>query len=203
VSATEQLALDVWGLKAGTEEPMGSSPDVTVRHSATQDTPDSYPVITIREPWLACILAGADQLPLGVLPKDVENRVTRHHRAGIPQPPCTHRGLVLLHGSQRVDRAALQDPRVVALWRPLGRLLEVITPGRIAGYATITDCHYSQSCCCGIWGDPGCWHITLADVGWLPRPVVARGCLALPWRLQDPDLVGRVRDQLPTAVVAS
>ncbi|WP_051743025.1 ASCH domain-containing protein [Kitasatospora sp. MBT66] len=120
------------------------------------------PALTIRQPWLAAILAGD---------KTTENRswLTRH------------RGPVVLHAARALARDGQADPLVrAALARPGAPAL---TTGALVATARITDCHRDTGCC-RPWGLPGLWHWTLTDVQDLPDPIPAAGRLGL-WRL-DP-----------------
>ncbi|MFJ3213814.1 ASCH domain-containing protein [Streptomyces flaveolus] len=101
--------------------------------------------ITIRQPYAACVLAGA---------KTVENR-----------PGRWRPGWVLLHTSKTIDQPALRTPLIGRAIR--GR--ELIT-GAVVGVARITDCHQDPE-----GAPPGAWHLVLDDVHELPLPVPARG----------------------------
>ncbi|MES5824862.1 hypothetical protein [Streptomyces sp. RG80] len=128
--------------------------------------------ISIRQPYAACILAGA---------KTVENRPTRWRT-----------GWVLLHTSKTVDQPALRIPLIGRTIR--GRHL---VTGAVLGIARITDCHQDPEDAqpCSEWAHPGAWHLVLADVQALPLPVPARGQV-IPWKPTQ-DLVDRVFQQLP------
>jgi hypothetical protein len=128
--------------------------------------------ISIRQPYAACILAGA---------KTVENRTVRWRT-----------GWVLLHASKTVDRTALRTPLI-------GRTIrcrELVT-GAVVGIARIIDCHQDPAGepLCSQWAHPGAWHLVLADVRELPVPVPALGQLG-PWK-PAPELLDRVFQQLP------
>lgn len=125
--------------------------------------------ISIRQPYAACILAGA---------KTVENRPTRWQT-----------GWVLLHTSKTIDQRALRIPLIGRTIR--GRQL---VTGAVVGIARITDCHQDPegSPPCTEWG---AWHLVLADVQELALPIPARGQV-VPWR-PSPDLVAQVFQQLP------
>ncbi|MFJ2875440.1 MULTISPECIES: hypothetical protein [unclassified Streptomyces] len=128
--------------------------------------------ISIRQPYAACILASA---------KTVENR-----------PGRWRTGWVLLHTSKTIDQPALRDPLI-------GRTIrerELVT-GAVVGIARITDCHQDPEGAplCSQWAHPGTWHLVLADVQALRRPVPARGQV-VPWK-PTPDLVAQVFQQLP------
>jgi hypothetical protein len=128
--------------------------------------------ISIRQPYAACILAGA---------KTVENRPRRWRT-----------GWVLLHTSKTVDRPALRTPLIARTIR--GR--ELVT-GAVTGVARITDCHQDPDGAppCTPWAYPGAWHLVLDDVQELPLPVPARGQV-VPWK-PPADLLSRVFQQLP------
>ncbi|MFH8753324.1 hypothetical protein ACH4GK_37455 [Streptomyces rimosus] len=128
--------------------------------------------ISIRQPYAACILAGA---------KTVENRSVRWRR-----------GWVLLHTSKTIDEAALRTPRVARTVR--GR--ELVT-GAVVGIARIADCHQDPEGQppCSPWARPGAWHLVLADVTALPLPVPARGQV-VPWKPPQ-TLLERVFQQVP------
>ncbi|MGW2707314.1 hypothetical protein [Streptomyces sp. NPDC001340] len=128
--------------------------------------------ISIKQPYAACILAGA---------KTVENRPTRWRP-----------GWVLLHASKTIDQRAL---RILLIGRTIrGREL---TRGAVVGIARITGCHQDPegSPPCTQWAHPGAWHLVLADVQELALPIPARGQV-VPWR-PSPDLVAQVFQQLP------
>ncbi|MFI6158160.1 ASCH domain-containing protein [Kitasatospora sp. NPDC051170] len=120
------------------------------------------PALTIRQPWLAAILAGE---------KTVENRSW----------PTKHRGPVVLHAARALARDAQADPLVRAVLARPGA--PALTTGALVATANITDCHRDTGCC-RPWGLPGLWHWTLTDVQALPDPIPAAGRLGL-WRL-DP-----------------
>ncbi|MFE9468792.1 hypothetical protein ACFYNW_35235 [Streptomyces virginiae] len=128
--------------------------------------------ISIRQPYAACILAGA---------KDVENRPARWRT-----------GWVLLHTSQTIDRPALRVPLI-------GRTIcdRQLVTGAVVGVARITDCHQDLEGAplCSEWAHPGAWHLVLDDVQELPLAVPARGQV-VPWK-PTPDLLECVFQQLP------
>ncbi|MEW2458917.1 hypothetical protein [Streptomyces albus] len=129
--------------------------------------------ITIQQPHLACILAGA---------KTVENR----------SQPWSWRGWLLLHAAQHTDRPALRIPQVARTVR--GREMPT---GSVLGLARLTGCHQDPDGAppCSRWAQPGAWHLTLTDIVELPLPVPARGQLG-PWRPTE-DLLAQVLQQLP------
>lgn len=84
--------------------------------------------------------------------------------------------------------------------------------GVIVAVATLVDCHKadqtSVATCCQPWGDRTyttaagvvpAWHLRLADVQRLTRPVPAVGKQLMPWRMPV-DVVASVAAQLATAV---
>ncbi|MCX5207607.1 hypothetical protein OG897_40160 [Streptomyces sp. NBC_00237] len=130
--------------------------------------------ISIKQPWTACILAGA---------KTVENRSRN-------QWPW--RGLVLLHASQNLDRPALRHPLVATTVG--GR--ELVT-GAVVGVARLINCHRDADGAppCTAWSEPGAFHLDLRDVQELALPVPALGRLGL-WKPSE-ELLGQVLQQLP------
>ncbi|MFI9311559.1 hypothetical protein [Streptomyces triculaminicus] len=129
--------------------------------------------ITIKQPWIACILTGA---------KSVENR---------PRP--WRPGWVLLHAGKQIDRAALRLPLVARTIR--GR--DLVT-GAVLGVARITGSHQDPdgSPPCSEWAQPGLHHLVLDDVQELALPIlIERGQLG-PW-MPSPYLVAGVLEQLP------
>ncbi|MFI9163590.1 ASCH domain-containing protein [Kitasatospora aureofaciens] len=120
------------------------------------------PALTIRQPWLAAILAGD---------KTVENRSW----------PTKHRGPVVLHAARALARDGQTDPHVRAVLARPGA--PALTTGALVATASITDCHRDTGCC-RPWGLPGLWHWHLDDVQALPDPIPVAGRLGL-WRL-DP-----------------
>lgn len=128
--------------------------------------------ISIRQPYGACILAGA---------KTVENRPARWRP-----------GWVLLHTSKTINQPALRIPLIGRTIR--GRQL---VTGAVVGVARITDCHQDPegSPPCTKWAHPGAWHLVLTDVQEFPLPLPARGQVA-PWK-PPPDLQAQVLRQLP------
>ncbi|WP_406387364.1 hypothetical protein [Streptomyces sp. NBC_00887] len=128
--------------------------------------------ISVRQPYAACILAGA---------KTVENRTARWRT-----------GWVLLHTSKTIDQPALRIPLIGRTIR--GRQL---VTGAVVGIARITGCHqdHDGAPLCSQWAHPGAWQLALADVQELPLPGPARGQV-VPWK-PSPDLLDRVFQQLP------
>ncbi|MFJ4192098.1 hypothetical protein [Kitasatospora sp. NPDC089509] len=124
--------------------------------------PADLPALTIRQPWLAAIIAGD---------KAIENRSW----------PTKHRGPVVLHAARALARDGQADPLVRAVLARPGA--PALMTGALVATARITDCHRDTGCC-RPWGLPGLWHWTLTDVQALPDPIPAAGRLGL-WRL-DP-----------------
>jgi hypothetical protein len=133
---------------------------------------DSIRGISIKQPYAACILAGA---------KTVENRPVRWRT-----------GWVLLHASKTIDQPALRIPLIGRTIR--GRELAC---GAVVGVSRISDCHKDPAGArlCSEWAQPGKWHLVLADVQELPPPIPARGQV-VPWKPSQ-DLVEQVLQQLP------
>jgi hypothetical protein len=128
--------------------------------------------LTIWQPWAECIAAGA---------KTVENRGR----------PFRYRGPLAIHAGLRRDRhaerwllvrAVVGDPAAL----PTGALIAV---------AELVDCHPDAGCC-RPWGEPGAYHLVLAGVRRLPRPIPARGQRGL-W-----DVTGLVEDAGPLTLPA-
>jgi hypothetical protein len=128
--------------------------------------------ISIKQPYAACILAGA---------KTIENRPTRWRL-----------GWVLLHASKTIDQPALHIPLIRRTIRGLQ-----LARGAVVGIARITACHQDPDGAppCTEWARPGAWHLVLSDVQELALPVPARGQV-VPW-MPKPDLVAQVLQQLP------
>jgi len=128
--------------------------------------------ISIRQPYAACVLAGA---------KDVENRPVRWRT-----------GWVLLHTSKTIDQPALRLPLISRTIRD-----RALVTGAVVGIARITDCHQDPEGAplCSQWAHLGAWHLVLQDVQELPLPIPARGQV-VPWK-PAPDLLERVFQQLP------
>ncbi|MGK4586208.1 hypothetical protein [Kitasatospora sp. HPMI-4] len=134
----------------------------------------SVPALTIRQPWLACILTGD---------KQIENRSW----------PTSHRGPIALHAARTPSREGQADPLVQAvLARPDA---PHPTRGAILATANLTDCHPDTGDCCRPWGHSGLFHWRLADIQLLPGPVPATGRLGL-WRL-DPEQHDALARQQP------
>ncbi|MGP3990875.1 hypothetical protein [Streptomyces sp. 3N207] len=127
--------------------------------------------ITIRQPWVTCILAG----------KRTENRPAN----------WPWRGWILLHAGKQLDRPVLRDPLVATAIR--GRELHL---GAVIGVARLTGCHLDRGPehCTSPWAQRDAHHLVLADVHELPLPVPATGALPA-WKPKQ-DLVDQVLQQL-------
>lgn len=107
--------------------------------------------ISVRQPWANAILLG----------KDVENR-SRYF---------THRGLLLIHASLKLDDAGLDDPRILRL--PIHDLVL----GHLIGVVNLVDCVRSSR---SRWADPESnWKLILENPRPLLRPIPYRGQLSL------------------------
>lgn len=107
--------------------------------------------LSIRQPWANAILFG----------KDVENR-SRYF---------SHRGPLLIHASQKLDREALVDPRIIALSG------DDLLVGHLIGIVTVLDCVRESS---SRWADAQSnWKILLSNARQLLHPVPYRGQLSL------------------------
>ena len=145
--------------------------------------------ITVRQPWASCIAH------LGPSGKRVENRGR----------PTSHRGPVAIHAGKTADLLADTDPRVTHLF---GRDPRVGMPvGAVIAVAQLVDCHQAAGRCCAPWGEAHymtggkmlpAFHLVLADVRRLDRPVPARGALSVPWTLPG-DVADLVAAQLAEA----
>lgn len=164
--------------------------------------------LTVKQPWALMIAS---------LGKTVENR---------PRP-VSYRGLLAVHAGAYSgwDKDAEDSPVAREAWKrwagvtatgeartPLTRAeaYSFFTFGAVIAVAEVTGCHHSEECMmpavalpacgrtgCSPWAVRGQWHIDLADVRPLARPVRCRGQLGL-WRLPD-DAEKAVREQLEAA----
>ncbi|MFH8470325.1 hypothetical protein [Streptomyces sp. NPDC017991] len=137
--------------------------------------PDWLRGITIKQPWMACIVHGD---------KRIENR---------PRPWLA--GWYLLHAGAAIDRPALREPFVARTIH--GHQLHTRA---VLAVARITGCHThtgtdSGDASCGRWAQPGCFHLALDDMHVLPLPVPCPGALG-PWRVPQP-VFEQVLLQLP------
>lgn len=142
--------------------------------------------ITIRQPWISCIVLGF---------KQVENRGR----------PTRYRGRLALHAARVADTESDRDPRVVAMWGAAVRIGQPV--GAVVKVATLVDCHQVRGdvgTCCLPWGDRWyetarrrvlAWHLVLDEIVHLPEPVYVRGQQAVPWLLPA-DVAAAVTAQL-------
>jgi hypothetical protein len=163
--------------------------------------------ITVRPPWSWAICHG----------KTIENR----------RRPTSHRGQIAIHAGTRWDEAGAADLRVQAAWSKyrvamprenapdggesglVGTLAKnslFIELGAIVAVANLVDCHFGDLSCernaaCLTWGGFSQYHLVLAEVRPLARPVPCRGQLAVPWRVPE-DVAAAVLEQLPEGAVA-
>ncbi len=146
--------------------------------------------ITIRQPWARAVAGGF---------KTVENR----GRA------TSHRGGIAIHAARAHDPEGDTDPRLVRWYGPEPRIGQPV--GAVLAVAELTDCHQrAERGCCSPWGDDWystpkattrAWHLVLANVRPLERPVPARGALLVGWVLPD-DVEAPVRNQLAEEATA-
>jgi len=120
--------------------------------------------LTVWQPWAECIARGA---------KPIENR-TR---------PFGHRGPLAIHAGRRRDPHAERHPLVRAALA--GQPAHTLPGGVVLAVAELVDCHPDRGCC-RPWGEPGTYHLVLAHVRRLPRPIPARGERGL-WQIDLAD----------------
>lgn len=145
--------------------------------------------ISIRQPYASAI---ASDHPLA---KRVENRGRR----------CTYRGPLAIHASLTADVAADHDWRILRVRGDDPRLHAPV--GAVIAVADLVDCHEATlardllaEACCAPWGERHyrgrpAWHLVLANVRVLDRPVSAKGQLAVPWTLPN-DVAEQVHQQI-------
>jgi hypothetical protein len=178
--------------------------------------------MSVRQPW-AQVIAEAEALAaLNVVPKLIENRSRRIADKHIGEDIAIHAGLTWCRvGEQdwRVRRAwsvfcasinmRVPNPLLAAHGDRRTGYVGGLRPGMwieqgvVIAVARLAGCHPAGPCvnlACHPWGESEyngkpAWHIELADVRRLPKPVPARGSLALPWRLPE-DVAGQVQAQL-------
>src|SRR5690606_10778974 len=121
-----------------------------------QHLPGRPPVkaLTIWQPWAECIATGA---------KTIENR----------RRPFRYRGPLAIHAGLRHDRHAEHWPLVRAVVDNPADPAALPT-GALIAVAELIDCHPDTGCC-RPWGEPGAYHLVLAHIRRLPRPIPARG----------------------------
>ena len=113
----------------------------------------------------------------------------------------SHRGVLAIHASMRVDLESAASPLVrAAHWDPddpvaaIGGIVAVV---RLSGVCAAAVS--GQECDCGAWARPAAYHWQLADPQPLPRPVAEPGGPGL-WEL-SPALADEVTRMLATAAV--
>lgn len=167
--------------------------------------PDSWPVLTIRQPWEWAIEHAG---------KPVENRSRYMHYRG---PLWLHAGARSRWDPAGRDFRPLRNawgrwlrdevpgwPGLPSSDVILGRRTTLIPFGAVSALAMVTGCHHATSCptssgdenwpLCTPWSARDQFHIELADVRPLRKPVPYRGALGL-WRLV-PGAEERAREQL-------
>jgi hypothetical protein len=139
--------------------------------------------VTIRQPWARAVAGGF---------KTVENRGR----------PASHRGEIAIHAARAHDPAGDTDPRILRLYGPNPSI--GVPTGAVLAVADLVDCHLATGPCmsraCREWGqfdyaDKPAYHLVLANVRPLERPVPARGALQVGWTLPA-DIEAQVRAQL-------
>lgn len=134
--------------------------------------------ITIRPPWSEAVADGH---------KPIENR-----SKGFPK---THRGLTLIHASQKLSVRGWNDDRIRPLYPDVYTGDATWSAGKVIAAANLVDVHPAAGCC-EPWGEQAyrdandhvttdIVHLVFEDAVRL-RPIPTRGALGL-WR-PDPDL---------------
>lgn len=166
--------------------------------------PETYPVLTARQPWAFGLLHG----------KPVENRTWE----------MRFRGKLWLHAGARSrwDTVAAQESTLIrSAWDAyvrtipdwpglpcsdveLNRKTTLMPFGAVAALMEVTGCHHADECSgqhfrrwrelCSPWAAYNQFHIEMTVIQELPEPVPCRGMLGL-WRLPD-DVEKAVREQL-------
>ncbi|WP_052311734.1 MULTISPECIES: hypothetical protein [unclassified Actinoplanes] len=121
------------------------------------------------------------------------------------------RGEIAIHAGMQADPAADSDSRIIGL---LGEnASHAATRGAIVAVARLVGCHQARQpddpslTCCGRWGmrlyrGKPAWHLVLADVRRLPKPVPCRGYLHIGWWAKDA-VEAEVRAQLDSSLSAA
>ncbi len=158
------------------------------------------PAITVRLPWAAALRCGV---------KPVENRGKR-------MPPQYLGQKVAIHASAAWDLSGSLDPLIRNWWwgyPDRGQLSATDFSAmfrRVVAVGTLADSHQAVTkdgvTCCAPWGQPFhrdkvAWHYVFTDMVPLIEPVLARGCLLLPWQLPA-DASEEVHRQLLLAPLA-
>jgi hypothetical protein len=148
--------------------------------------------LTIKQPYAWAIAVGA---------KSVENR-TWH---------TAYRGPLAIHAGKTVDRAGLDNPRILDAIAEQGFTIDEAASrqGAVVAVAEVVGCHHAGACVgnatsdelgrrghlwCTPFSVPDQYHIELASVRRLPEPVPCKGMLGL-WRLPE-DVEKAVREEL-------
>lgn len=178
--------------------------------------------VSVRQPWAQLIAEAEALAALNVEPKLIENRSRRVADKYIGEDIAIHAGLTWCRvgaNDWRVRRTWARFSAAIDLRKPnpllaahgdrrtgfVGGLRPGMwmEQGAVIAVARLVGCHLAGACVlptCHPWGElehngKPAWHIELADVRRLPKPVPARGSLALPWRLPE-DVAGQVQAQL-------
>jgi hypothetical protein len=154
----------------------GEQPQVEVS-SAAEAPATVIKALTIWQPWAECIARGT---------KRIENRTRPFH----------YRGPLAIHAGRRLDRYAELHPLVRAT---IGdEPIHALPGGVVLAVAELVDCH-ADAGCCRPWGEPGVYHLVLARIRRLPRPIRARGERGL-WDISLGRLVGAAPAARPPGV---
>jgi hypothetical protein len=166
--------------------------------------------MTVRQPWAQLIAEAEALTALGLVPKLIENRSRKVADKHVGEDIAIHAGLTWCSvgaADWRVRRAWARFCAAIDLRKPNPALAAHgdrrtgfvgglrpgmwIEQGAVVAVAKLAGCHPAGTCvleACHPWGESmhngkPAWHIELADVRRLPKPVPARGSLALPWQL--------------------
>lgn len=178
--------------------------------------------MSVRQPWAQMIAEAAALTALGVAPKLVENRSRKIAGKHIGEDVAIHAGLTWCQtgaADPRVRKVWARFSAAIDVYEPnpllaahgdrrtgfVGGLRPGmwIERGAVVAVARLAGCHPAGPCVldgCHPWGESThsgkpAWHIELAEVQRLRKPVPARGSLAVPWRLPT-DVAERVQHEL-------
>lgn len=129
----------------GGEPPLSTLPALVVRPAAMK-------ALTVWQPWAECIASGV---------KRIENRTRPFH----------YRGPLAIHAGRRRDHYAERHPLVRAV---ISEPMHTLPGGAVIAVAELVGCHRDAGCC-RPWGEPGTYHLVLARIRRLLRPIPARG----------------------------
>lgn len=142
--------------------------------------------LSVRQPFAWAIAVGA---------KPVENRTygTRY------------RGLLAVHASKIIDRAALDNPLILEAIAGHGFTLDEgpSSLGAVVAVAELYGIHHANDCMlplgcgasgCSPWAMRGKWHWQLREVRPLPEPVPCKGGLGLRWLPEVAEKAVRLQD---------